>query len=178
MAKTVDIEAAEHRQQDLYFNELFQLKVACEYMRRYRNRLSRWVRGFAAFRAIASSGAIATWAIVREYPLVWGGIIAAAQVSDVLKDVFPFAARQKAAADLAMALEGLLIEALYEWEGVFAGQLTDEEITERRRRLMQVRHNAEMKHFPAGDLPEPPDLLKLAESDAVTYFENMFRPGS
>ena len=176
MARSSDSEAGSHRQQDLYFNELFQLKIACEYQRRYANRLARWVTGFNALRAIASSGAIATWAIVQAYPLVWGGIIAAAQVSDALKDVIPFTARQKAASGLAMSFDALLIEALYEWESVFAGRLSDEEITERRRTLMQLRHEADVKHFPTGDLPERADLLKLAEADAVTYFENMFGP--
>ena len=70
MAQSSDSEVAGHRQQDLYFNELFQLKVACEYQRRYLNWLSRWVTGFNVLRAIASSGAIATWAIVQAYPLV------------------------------------------------------------------------------------------------------------
>jgi len=73
-----------------------------------------------------------------------------------------------------MSFDALLIEALYEWESVFAGRLTDEEITERRRTLMQLRHDADVKHFPTGDLPQRADLLKLAESDAVSYFENMF----
>ena len=84
MSVAGDNEAA-HRQQDLYFNELFQLKVGCEYIRLYRNDLARWVTGFAALRAIASSGAIATWAVVQSYPLVWGGIIAASQLADALR---------------------------------------------------------------------------------------------
>jgi hypothetical protein len=32
-----DIEDSTHRQQNLYFQELFELKVACDYMRRYRD---------------------------------------------------------------------------------------------------------------------------------------------
>jgi hypothetical protein len=106
-----------HRQQDLYWTELVELKIACEYMRRYRNSLAWWSTGFSAFRAIASSGAIATWAVVQSYPLIWGGIIAATQVADALKDVFPLTARQQAASSLMMSLDALFIEALYEWEG-------------------------------------------------------------
>jgi hypothetical protein len=171
-----DIEAAPHRQQDLYWTELVELKIACEYMRRYRNSLAWWSTGFSAFRAIASSGAIATWAVVQSYPLIWGGIIAATQVADALKDVFPLTARQQAASSLMMSLDALFIEALYEWEGVYAGQYSNEEITERRRKLMQLRHDLEVKNFPTGDLPERNDLLMLAETDAITYLENMFRP--
>jgi hypothetical protein len=173
MVASYDTDA--HRQQDLYFNELFQLKVGCEYMRLYRNGLARWVARFAAVRAIASSGAIATWAVVQAYPLVWGGIIAASQLADALKDVIPVTARHKAASALTMALDALLIEALYEWEGVYAAQFTNEEITERRRKLMLLRHGAETKHFPTG-LPERPGYLVVAEEEATAYFDAMFGP--
>ena len=111
---------AAHRQQDLYFNELFQLKIGCEYIRLYRNDLERWVTRFSAVRAIASSGAIATWAVVKAYPLVWGSIIAASQLGDVLQNVIPLTARHKAASALSTALEALFTEALFEWESVFA----------------------------------------------------------
>jgi len=168
-------EEGAHRQQDLYFNELFQLKVACEYMRLYLNDLSRWVTQFAVLRAVASSGAIATWAVVKSYPLVWGGIIAAAQLADALKEVIPFTARQKEAGALSMTLDALLIETLYEWESIYGGRLTDQEITERRRKLMQLRHDAEVKHFPTG-LPERRRYLTMAEDEAVSYFDHMFGP--
>jgi hypothetical protein len=168
-------EEAAHRQQDLYFNELFQLKIACEYMRLYRNDLAGWVTRFAAMRAIASSGAIATSAVVKSYPLVWGGIIAASQLADALRDVIPFTAHHKAASALSMTLDALLIEALYEWESVYAARFTTQEITDRRRKLMQLRHDAEVKHFPAG-VPERKRYLAMAEDEAISYFDAMF-PG-
>jgi hypothetical protein len=174
MSRISDEEAA-HRQQDLYFNELFQLKVACEYMRLYRNDLARRVTRFAAVRAIASSGAIATWAVVKSYPLVWGGIIAASQIADALRDVIPFTAHHKAASALSMTLDALVIEALYEWESVYAARFTIEEIIDRRRKLMQLRYDAEVKHFPTG-LPERKRYLAMAEDEATPYFDAMFGP--
>jgi hypothetical protein len=145
-------------------------------MRRYRDRLARRVRWLEILRAVASSGAIATWAVVQTYPMVWATIIAAAQLSDALKDVIPFTSRYRAASALVMSLDALLIEALYEWEGVYSAQFSNAEITERRRKLMTLRHEAEKEHFPTGDLPERDDLLKLAEQDTVSYFEAMFEP--
>jgi hypothetical protein len=167
---------AAHRQQDIYFNELFQLKVACEYMRRYRNRLAAWVTRISVLRAVASSGAIATWAVVQSYPLVWGAIIAAAQLADVLRDAIPLTGRYKGASALVMSLEALFIEALFEWEAIFSGQLNNDEISERWRKLMQVQLDAQKEHFPNGDLPERSDLMTLAEDDAIAYFEKRFGP--
>jgi hypothetical protein len=169
-----ETESVIHRQQDLYWKELVQLKVRCEYMRRYRSLLARWVTRFAALRAVASSGSIAGWVVWRELAFIWAAMIAAAQVADALKDVFPVTFQHQVAAELTMNLEALLIEALFEWEGVFAGIFTDVEIMERRRRLMERQHDADIKHFPKGNLAERQDLLRLAKSDAATYFDAMF----
>jgi hypothetical protein len=135
------------------------------------------VTQFNGLRAIASSGAIATWAVVQSHPLIWAGIIALAQVADALKDLFPFAARLDATSGAVMSLDALLIETLYEWEGIFSGKYSDEEITEKRRKLMQLRHDIETKHFPTGNLPVREALLKLAKEDAIAYLQNMFGPG-
>jgi hypothetical protein len=61
---------------------------------------------------------------------------------------------------------------------VFSAAFTNEEITERRRRLMQLQHELDKKHFPTGDLPHRRDLLILAEQDAIAYLEPMFRERS
>jgi hypothetical protein len=171
-----DIDELTHRQQNLYFGELFELKVACEYMRRYREGVAIWVTNFDVLRAITSSGAIATWAVVQSYPLIWAGIIALAQVADVLKDVFPFTARLSATSGAVMSLDALFIEALFEWEGVFSGQFSNEEIADKRRKLMQLRHDIEVKHFPTGNLPMRNSLLRLAKEDAIAYLQDMFGP--
>jgi hypothetical protein len=176
VAETLDAsEAPEHRQQQLYFQELFQLKVQCEYVRRYRDRLSMWVTRFAVLRAVASSGSIAGWVIWREYAFVWASIIAASQLADALREAIPYTARQKSANALLTDLDALFIEALFEWEAVYSAKFTNEEITERRRKLMQLKHDLGAKHFPTGDLPSRPDLLALADTDAITYLEAMFR---
>ena len=74
-----------------------------------------------------------------------------------------------------MALDALLIEALYDWEGIYAARFTNEQITDRRRKLMQLRHEAEVKQFPTG-LPERKRYLALAEDEATAYFDAMFGP--
>jgi pyrroloquinoline quinone (PQQ) biosynthesis protein C len=145
-------------------------------MRLYRNDLGRWATWFAVLRAIASSGAIATWAVVKSFPFVWAGIIAASQFADALREVIPFTANQKAVSALSMTLDALLIEALYEWESIFAARFTVEEITDRRRRLMQLRLDAKTKHFPNG-LPDRKRYLALAEQESVSYFDNCLARG-
>jgi hypothetical protein len=169
-----DDKEASARQQELYLSEVLQLMIARDYMRRYRGILARSVTWFGALRALASCSAIAAWAVWQSHPMIWGGIIAGSQVADALKDVFPFSARHQAANELATSLEALLIEPLYEAESVCAGQLAPHEITLRRRQLMKLRHDAELRHFPSGSLPERKRLFALAERSSLIYYASMF----
>ena len=107
-----------------------------------------------------------------------GAIIAASQLSDALKDVLPFTARQKSASALLLDLDALFIEALFEWESVYSAKFTNEVIAERWLRLKKLQHELDVKHFPTGDLPKRPDLLKLADGDASTYLGRLNRKGT
>ena len=158
----------QHRQQNLYWNQLVELKVACEYIRRYRDRLSRWVHGFAVLRAVASSGGIAGWAVWHELAFVWGSIIALSQLADALSGVFPFTKVHKAAAEHVIALDAMFIDVQLEWEAIFSGRVGDDEIASRVHRLRKAQHDAERKHFPEG-LATDQSLFDLAQRDAEAY---------
>lgn len=176
VAVVVDDEQV-HRSQELYYTALYGLRVNCEYIRLYRAHLSKWLTRIAIVRGVASSGGIGAWVIWRDYAFVWGSIIALSQVADALKDAIPYTARHKAANDLLNGLNALFIEALFEWEGVFAAQFPIEDIVDRRRKLMQRQHDLDIKCFPAGDLPFRADFQKLADDIAKDYLETMFGKG-
>ncbi len=165
--------ATSHRQQQLYWNQLVELKVAQAYVRRYRDEVATRVRWLGILRAVASSGGIAGWAVWRSHAFVWGAIIAASQVADALRDVFPFTRIHKAASEHMVALDSMLIDALLEWENVFAGRLSDAEIMNRRHRLMKLQHEAERKNFPDG-LAIRPKLFALAQQEASDYFRTTY----
>jgi hypothetical protein len=42
-----------HRQQKLYWDQMFELKVAASYIRLYRDYLGKWVSGLGALKARA-----------------------------------------------------------------------------------------------------------------------------
>ena len=143
--------------------------MACSYIRAYRDRTARYVTALGVLRAVASSGAIGGWVIWRQQAFAWGCIIAASQVADALKDVFPFAQRHKAASAHSIVLDSLFIEAQLEWENVFSGVLSNSQIIDRRHRLAKLQHEAESRHFPEG-LPPDPKRFALAQQDAADYF--------
>jgi len=164
----------ENRQQALYWAELVELKVMCEYVRRYRDSLAAWQTRFAVIRAVVSVSALGTWAAVKSYPMVWGGIIAAAQVADSMQNAIPFAARFRGTNALCATLDALFIDCQMEWEEIFAGRLDEAEIIRRRHKLMTLRLDADQKNLPNA-LPVRRDLLKLAKEDATTYFQTTFQ---
>jgi hypothetical protein len=172
-----DIQENDHRQQALYFRELVELKIACEYMRDYRDLIGKRISYFNALRAISSSSAIAAWAVVQAHPLIWGGIIAITQVADSLKDVFPFVSRHKALNACVASLDALFVECLHDWEGIFSGRFSNEEITEQRRKLMQLRLEIEQTNFPDGGLPKKRQLLLDAEIATASYIERLLGSG-
>ena len=147
---------------------MFELKVALSYIRLYRDSVGRWVTGLAALKAIASCAGIAAWVIWKEYAFVWGAIIAASQVADALKDVFPFAKKHKAACEHAVTLANLFIDVQLEWENVFSGRYTDDEIMKRLHQLRKLQLDAENHNFPDG-LAERHVLLDRAKKDAAEY---------
>src|ERR1700722_11957158 len=164
------------RQPDLYWKQLVQLKAAAICIRLYRNRLARWVRRVEVVKAIGSSGGIAGWVIWKDWPFVWTAIIAASQLLDATKHVFPFARQHKAASDLTVALELLCIDAEAEWESIYPGKVPNEGITERKARLARLPLEAEHKHFPEGFEPSQ-KLIDLATEEANAYFSMTYGEG-
>ena len=151
---------------------MVELKVAVEYMRRYRDHAGKRVRTLATLKAIASSCVIAAWAIWREHAFVWGAIIAASQLADALKEAFPFTKIHRAASEHTISLDSMFIDALLEWENIFSGKYSDEQISNRRHKLMKLQHDAERKSFPTG-LPVEEKLFAAAQLEAKDYFAAM-----
>ena len=162
-----------HRQQRLYWNEMVNLKADASYVRLYRDSQGRWVTWLGALKAIASSTGIAAWVVWREYAFVWGAIIAASQLADALKDVFPFVKKHKAASAHSMTLDNLFNYVQLEWENIFSGRYSDEEIMNRLHRLRKLQLDALQHNFPDG-LAEHHRLLVQAKQIAETYFKSTY----
>lgn len=131
--------------------------------------MAKRVRSVEIVKAISSSSAIAGWVIFKDIPLLWAGIIVAAQLLDALKDVFPFARQHKAASALTVALETLFIEAEAEWQKIERGRIPEDDITDRRMKLQKHRLELEQRHFPDGFEPAA-ILVELASREAEAYF--------
>jgi hypothetical protein len=172
-APLMNDQGGQHRQQALYWAKLVELKVAASYVRRYRDHLGRWVTAIATLRAVASSASIAVWAVWKQYPLLWGGIIAVSQVADAVKDVFPVNKKHKSTIELTVALDRLFIDAQLEWESIFAERYTGDQILTRLHKLRRLQHEAEA-HNLRGGLPLNAAFQVQAQREADAFFENTY----
>jgi len=163
-----------HRQQGLYWNELNDLQVMTCYIRRYRDYYGRWVKGLAGLKAVASCGGIAAWALWKEYAFWWGMIIAASQLADALKEVFPFAKLHKRTSEYTIILRHLFVDAQLEWEMISSGQYTDEQIMRLCHQLRKRRLEAEQECVPDG-LPLRGPLRDQAVRDANDESATLYR---
>jgi hypothetical protein len=159
-----------NRSQSLYWNELVELKVACEYVRRYRDSLNDILIRFAIARSVISVTALGGWITTNVNPRIWAAVIVAVQVSEALQRAIPYSARAAGTNDLCAAFDALFIEALLEWEEIAAGRMDEERIIKRWGRLMNVRLAADRKALPHG-LPRRASLMRLATEDAKAYFQ-------
>ena len=155
-------------QQD-YFQEFLQLKIDACYIRDYRNGLNRWVTSAATIRAIAANGSIALWAVWQKHAFLWAGIIAASQLADALKDVFPFSKRRKALSAWVRQLDRLFVLTQRDWADIAGGRCTNAQIGKRLHTLRSRKQQLEGKFIPEG-LVRKQRVLEAAESEALSYF--------
>jgi len=133
-----------------YWEELVEIHASEIYIRLWRNQLSSRLLWIKVVRAIAASGGVAGWAIWKGYPTFWGCIIAGAQLADVAVQALPLSQNYEGAVGLYGALVSLRIDAQDEWEHIYAGKLTDDDIKARCTKLKKARVDAEHRHFKNG----------------------------
>lgn len=159
--------------QEIYWRGLFQLKADACYIRDYRNSLNKWVTSMATVRAVASAGSIGAWAVWKKYAFIWGSLIAASQVTEALKDVFPFYKRRRALSQWSKTLNRLFIDSQKIWEEIADGQYTNVQIRKLCHQLRSRKDRAEAKYIP-DSLNRKNDLFKKAQAEAENFFKSRY----
>jgi len=157
----------------MYWHEFFQLKADACYVREYRNSVSKWVTAFAAIRAIASTSSIGGWLIWKRYALVWAGLIAAAQLIEALKNIFPLYKRRRALSGLSRSLNQLFVEAQRNWDEIAGGQCSNAQVRKLCRQIRSRKQKAEARFMPNG-LSRNESLFKNAQAEAEHSFKERY----
>ena len=156
-----------------YLLEFLQLKIDTCYIRDYRNGFNRWITSTGIVRAVAASSSIALWAVWQKYAFLWASIIAASQLADALRDVFPFVKRRKALSAWVRQLNRLFILAQRDWAAIAGGRCTEKQLRKLLHTLRSRKQALESRYVPDG-LVKKHKLFEAAEHEAVAYFESRY----
>lgn len=151
-----------------------ELKTNIIYLGLYLEGTQKLDRGIKIFLAIASSSSIALWAVWQEFPMVWGGIIAASQLLNAVKEYLPYQKRAKNIAGLSSDLQDLFLHAEKTWYSISEGMLTEQKIHESWIDLKKRKNTLIKKNLGSETLPQNKKYLTLADEEKVQYFKNFY----
>ena len=162
---------------DEYWAEMQSLRTYAYYLTSYQESSEVTERNINIVLAIASSGSIAAWAVVKEYAAVWSVFIALTQVVSVVYKFLPFKSRIKPLAIASVEMSVLADEAEKSWFNVSHGKLTASEVNDMRFSLRK-RNSKIMSAFSNVSLPEKEKIFKAAKTKTEQYIKSMYKETS
>ena len=158
-----------------YWNEMGELKTNILYLGMYLEETQKIDRIIKMFLAVASNGSIAAWVIWKDFPMVWGGIIAASQFLNAVKEYLPYQKRAKSISGLHIDLQDSFLYAEKIWFSIAEGEYTEKQINEAWIELKKRKNNFVKKHLGEDVLPENKKLLGKADEQKVEYFKVFYK---
>lgn len=160
--------------QNNYWNMMTDKRFALYYLDAHFERCTKIDRGLSIFLAIASSSAIAGWAIWQQLGFILAIVIAASQVITVINSYLPYKKRKKEIYELKAKLTPIYFDMEYQWNNVAEGILSQKEINDLYYSLVRKWVKVENEFFIDDVLPMNKNLIKKAEELKNRYINNTF----
>ncbi len=157
-----------------YWKVMTGYRFTLYYLDEHFFRYTRYDRYITIFLAIASSTAIANWAIWQTFDLLWGVIIGLSQLMTVVNQFLPYKKRVQQIAAMRAKLSALYVEIESLWNKVDNEQLPEEEINTKCYNFIKKWTKIEDDFFKDDCLPEPQILIDRADRKKNDYFEKLF----
>lgn len=160
--------------EERFWNLFTQYTTRGFYLEEVANRseiIERWLNGVLAF---TSSASIATWAIWKEYPMVWGGIIALSQIIQAIKPILPYRTRQTRAMAALHLVEPVLLTMEEDWYKLSYGSMSAKKLEERIIHHKRALQKIEAEQFKDSRLPPNGELKKRAEQATEKYLKEFW----
>jgi len=155
------------------WSNLCNLKFKTYYMELLFQRYQKRDRSISILIAITSSTSIATWAVWKEVPLLWAGLIALSQVITVVKPYFPFSKYIKELNTKILKAENLNLEFEKLWSKVQRNKLAEDSIDEIFYDLKK-QMNEILNFSDEVILPAVPVYQMQANQKVKTFLESNF----
>lgn len=159
---------------DFYWNSLqrWQYDLKCAEHTYHREVvISRTIK---IITSCVATSAVATWAIWGKYPILWGALIALAQVLSTAYECTPYAKRISELGAAAERLDEIYEAAEEEWLNISDGRYTEDEVLDLRNEYSRKWSIANR-----GILKE--DALRLSgrtasklQAEAIQHMKNLY----
>ncbi len=114
-----------NQQQVQIFKNLANYKFKYFILNLLSTKYFKYDRNLNIFLAFATSSSVASWIMWDEFPAVWGGIIIAAQIVNLIKPYFPFSKYCKEINEKQRALQGMIINYENLWSKIQYGEISE-----------------------------------------------------
>lgn len=160
--------------QERYWKKLTDKRYQLFYISEYYDKCVRVQRIINIFLALSTSGAIAAWAVWKELPIIWAGIIAISQVVTAIKPYLPFEKRIEGIYDIISQYSVICNELESKWFYIAKGALTEEEINDLYYTFEKRWTDIESKSLKGDSIKSDDRLAEIANEKKELYFKNQF----
>lgn len=157
-----------------YWAMYTELKHKERYYWHYQIRVKRLNAAISAFCVIVSASSIAGWGIWSQIPLVWGLLIAAAQIIQTIKPLLPFNQQIYSLKYLLPALTKCMIEIDHEWDKVNLLNGEDASISQMIHDRYDEFYSLTSQYIGNTYFPLSNHCNKKAEKDCIIYFSHNY----
>jgi hypothetical protein len=155
------------------WSNLANVKFKALYTYECSREADRYGRLTSAFLALASTSSVAAWAIWKEHPAIWGGIIGISQVMQVVKPYISIIGSDKDLLEMSFEYEQLFLEYEQLWYAVCSGSIADPAVTERIAELHKKSLDIERAHKNVH-APRRQRLIDKVYTDTEKFLELNF----
>jgi hypothetical protein len=160
--------------QERYWRRLTDKRYQLIYINEYYDRCVRLQRMINIFLAFSTSGAIAAWAIWKEYPVIWALVIAASQVITAIKPYLPYEKRIDGIFDVISQFSVICNELEAKWFYVAKGTMSEEEINELYYNFEKRWTDIESKTLKGDSIKANEKIAAIANVKKEKYFSYQF----
>lgn len=163
---------------DKYWAMYTELKHKERYYWHYQIHVKRLNAAISAFCIIVSASSIAGWGIWSQIPLLWGVILAIAQIIQAVKPLFPFNQQISSLNFLLPTLTKCMIEIDREWDEVNLLNSEDENFSANVSQMIHNRYDEfyslTSQYIGNTYFPLNNHCDKNAEKDCINYFSHNY----
>ncbi len=160
--------------QERYWKKLTDKRYRLIYINEYYNQCIWIQRAINILLAITSSGAVAAWAVWKEFPVVWAGIIAVSQVITAVKPLLSYEKRIEIIHGMINQMTLLCDEIESKWFYVANGSMTEQEINDLYYQYEKKWSDIETNSLKGDSIPANIRLAHIADIKKDDYFKNDF----